>query len=156
MKRIALAALLCLGTSGALRAEDAAAPAVKRTVLMKQDSAVAGREAVMVQVELAPGAAEGKHTHAAEVFAFVVAASSASFEVMPSRYMAAWRCASRASFSATAAAERISSVRGPAIAFASSACDPPASIWTNRASYRRETSVTWRPPVSPTGISELL
>ena len=55
---------------GALTAQSA--PAVKRTILMKQDSTVPGREAVMVLVELPPGSAEGKHTHPADVFAYVL------------------------------------------------------------------------------------
>jgi quercetin dioxygenase-like cupin family protein len=47
------------------------APSVKRTVLLKQDMTIPGREAVMAQVELPPGASEGKHTHPAEVYGFV-------------------------------------------------------------------------------------
>jgi quercetin dioxygenase-like cupin family protein len=47
------------------------APGVKRNVLLKQDMTIPGREAVMAAVELPPGAAEGRHTHPAEVFAFV-------------------------------------------------------------------------------------
>ncbi len=47
------------------------APAVKRSVLLKQDMAIPGREAVMVSEELPAGSAEGRHTHPAEVFAFV-------------------------------------------------------------------------------------
>jgi quercetin dioxygenase-like cupin family protein len=48
------------------------APAVKRTVVMKQDMSLPDREGVMAIVELPPDAAEGKHTHNAEVFAFVL------------------------------------------------------------------------------------
>lgn len=48
------------------------APAVKRNVVLKQDMTVPDREAVMAWVELPPGGAEGKHTHPAEVFAFVL------------------------------------------------------------------------------------
>ncbi len=70
------AALLCafavvmgaLGI-GALRGQQA--PSVKRTVLLKQDMTIPGREAVMAVAELPPGATEGKHTHPAEVYAFV-------------------------------------------------------------------------------------
>jgi quercetin dioxygenase-like cupin family protein len=47
------------------------APSVKRSVLLKQDTTIAGREVVMAAVELPPGAAEGRHTHPAEVYAFV-------------------------------------------------------------------------------------
>lgn len=55
---------------GVLTAQQAA-PAVKRTVLLKQDMTIPGREAVMVLVELPPGASEGRHTHPAEVYVFV-------------------------------------------------------------------------------------
>lgn len=48
------------------------APAVKRNVALKTDMTVPDREAVMAWVELPPGGAEGKHTHPAEVFAFVL------------------------------------------------------------------------------------
>ena len=48
-----------------------AAPAVKRTVLLKQDMTIPGREAVMALVELPPGGKEGRHTHPAEVYGFV-------------------------------------------------------------------------------------
>ena len=48
-------------------------PAIKRTVVSKTDLAgVPDREGVMVWVDLPVGAAEGKHTHDAEVFAFVL------------------------------------------------------------------------------------
>ena len=43
----------------ALEAQAQTATAVKRTVLMRQDTSVPGREAVMVLVELPPGSAEG-------------------------------------------------------------------------------------------------
>ncbi|MFI5180994.1 MAG: cupin domain-containing protein [Thermoanaerobaculia bacterium] len=46
-------------------------PAVKRTLILKQDMTIPGREAVMAVVDLPPGSAEGRHTHPAEVFAFV-------------------------------------------------------------------------------------
>lgn len=39
---------------------------------MKQDTTVPGREAVMALVELPPGASEGRHTHPAEVYAYVL------------------------------------------------------------------------------------
>src|ERR1700687_4113546 len=55
---------------GALKAQQAA-PAVKRTVLLRQDMTIPGREAVMTLVELPPGASEGRHTHPAEVYVFV-------------------------------------------------------------------------------------
>lgn len=51
------------------------APTVKRTVLLKQDMTIPGREAVMALVELPPGASEGRHTHPAEVFGYVLEGS---------------------------------------------------------------------------------
>jgi quercetin dioxygenase-like cupin family protein len=48
---------------------------VTRTVLLKQDSSITGREAVMLNVELAPGAAEGRHTHSGDVYGFVLEGS---------------------------------------------------------------------------------
>lgn len=52
-------------------AAGAAAPAVTRTILLRQDMSLAGREALMVLVELPPGSAEGRHTHNAEAYVFV-------------------------------------------------------------------------------------
>jgi len=46
-------------------------PAVKRNVLLKQDMTIPGREVIMAAVEIPVGGAEGRHTHPAEVFAFV-------------------------------------------------------------------------------------
>ena len=72
--RVAIAAAIAVlgGVVGirGLRAQPA--PSVKRTVLLKLDTTVAGREAVMVMVELPPGSTEGRHTHFAEVYAFVL------------------------------------------------------------------------------------
>ncbi|MBZ5552798.1 MAG: cupin domain-containing protein [Acidobacteriia bacterium] len=67
----ALVVFAVLGIAGALALYAQQAPAVKRTILMKQDMSIPGREAVMALVELPPGAAEGRHTHPAEVYAFV-------------------------------------------------------------------------------------
>jgi quercetin dioxygenase-like cupin family protein len=45
---------------------------IKRNVLTKQDlGSVPGHEGVVAQVEIAPGAREGRHTHPGEVFAYV-------------------------------------------------------------------------------------
>ena len=46
-------------------------PSVKRNMVLKEDMGIPGHEGVMARVELPPGAAEGPHTHFAEVFAFV-------------------------------------------------------------------------------------
>jgi quercetin dioxygenase-like cupin family protein len=68
---VALATML--GTAGNPGAKAQQAPPVKRTVLLKQDTTAPGREAVMASVELPPGSTEGRHTHFAEVYAFVQA-----------------------------------------------------------------------------------
>lgn len=44
---------------------------VTRKVLLKQDMTVPDREAVMIAVELQPGAEEGRHTHPAELYVIV-------------------------------------------------------------------------------------
>lgn len=68
---VSVALAILAGTAGNPGAKAQQAPAVKRTVLLKQDTTVSGREAVMASVELPPGASEGRHTHFAEVYAFV-------------------------------------------------------------------------------------
>jgi quercetin dioxygenase-like cupin family protein len=70
-------ALLCavsvaLGMAGVGMLIAQQAPTVKRTVLLKQDMTIPGREAVMASVELPPGASEGRNTHPAEVYVFVL------------------------------------------------------------------------------------
>ena len=71
-RRLATIATIALFAVTGLQASDAQqAPSVKRNVLMKQDTTVPGREAVMVLVDLPPGSAEGRHTHPAEVYVFV-------------------------------------------------------------------------------------
>lgn len=44
---------------------------VTRTVLRREDLDIPGREVVMLSVVIPPGVAEGRHTHPAELFAFV-------------------------------------------------------------------------------------
>jgi len=47
-------------------------PKVQRVIALKEDVAVPDREGVMAKVEIPPGATEGKHTHPADAFAFVL------------------------------------------------------------------------------------
>jgi quercetin dioxygenase-like cupin family protein len=72
--RLALVAAVGIAVAAAgiqgLKAQPA--PSVKRTVLLKQDMTIAGKEAVMALVELPPGAKEGRHTHPAEVYGYVL------------------------------------------------------------------------------------
>jgi quercetin dioxygenase-like cupin family protein len=65
----AVVAVIGLAAGLALNAQQP--PQVKRTIVLKQDMSIPDREAVMAFVELPPGAAEGRHTHPAEVYAFV-------------------------------------------------------------------------------------
>ena len=51
----------------------AAAPAVRRNVVFHQPTTLADRDAVMAYVDLPPGSSEGRHTHAGELFGFVLA-----------------------------------------------------------------------------------
>jgi quercetin dioxygenase-like cupin family protein len=67
----AVAALLGGLGLASMRAQQPA-PAVKRDVVLKQDMTIPGREALMVKVVLPPGVEEGRHTHPAEVFGFVI------------------------------------------------------------------------------------
>jgi quercetin dioxygenase-like cupin family protein len=64
-----------LSLAGTLSVHAQQAPAVKRTIVLKQDMSIPEREGVMALVELPPGASEGRHTHPAEVFAFVLEGS---------------------------------------------------------------------------------
>jgi quercetin dioxygenase-like cupin family protein len=68
----AIAVFAIVGISGGLVLDARQAPAVKRNVVLKQDMSIPDREGVMAWVDLPPGSAEGKHTHFAEVFAFVL------------------------------------------------------------------------------------
>lgn len=69
--RVFAAAAVALALGLSLAAQQP--PAIKRNVVSKTDLAgCTDREAVMVWVDLPPGAAEGRHTHNAQVFAFVV------------------------------------------------------------------------------------
>jgi quercetin dioxygenase-like cupin family protein len=67
---VAGVALISLGGEFALHAQET--PHVKRNILMKEAMSIPDREAVMVAVEIPPGVAEGRHTHPAEVYAFVL------------------------------------------------------------------------------------
>lgn len=63
-----LAALLLLGCVGTLLAQ---APALSRTLVMKADVSVPGREAVIAKVEVAPGGVAGWHTHPGDEISYV-------------------------------------------------------------------------------------
>ncbi len=65
------AAVVALGIAGGLALDAQQPPQVKRNIVLKQDMTIPGHEAVMALVELPPGSAEGRHSHPAEVYAFV-------------------------------------------------------------------------------------
>jgi quercetin dioxygenase-like cupin family protein len=70
-RAMATAALIA-GSALALNAAHAQTPGVKRTDLQRHDLSVAGREAIQVRVDLAPGVAFGKHTHPGEEIIYVL------------------------------------------------------------------------------------
>jgi len=47
-------------------------PGIQRTVVKRSDISAAGREAVIVRVEIAPGASAGRHTHPGEEISYVM------------------------------------------------------------------------------------
>jgi quercetin dioxygenase-like cupin family protein len=55
--------------AGALLAQN---PGVQRTVVERGDISVPGREAVIAHVEIAPGAAVGRHTHPGEEISYII------------------------------------------------------------------------------------
>ena len=67
---VGAASLVAAAGIAILMAQPAAS--IKRTVLLKQDSTVPGREIVMALVELPPGGSEGRPTHPAEVYGYVL------------------------------------------------------------------------------------
>ena len=56
-------------TAGVLFSQN---PGIQRTVVKKADVSVPGREAVIARVELAPGAAAGRHTHPGDEISYVL------------------------------------------------------------------------------------
>jgi quercetin dioxygenase-like cupin family protein len=68
-----LAVVAALAGAAGARALIAQQPAAaKRTILLKQDMTISGREAVMAVVEIPAGVGEGRHVHPAEVFGFIL------------------------------------------------------------------------------------
>jgi quercetin dioxygenase-like cupin family protein len=72
-KIIGISALVAaIGLAGGLALNAQPPAAVKRNIVLKQDMTIPDREGVMALVEIPVGAQEGKHTHFAEVYAFVL------------------------------------------------------------------------------------
>jgi quercetin dioxygenase-like cupin family protein len=61
--------LLLAVLGGALCAQNSG---IQRTVVKRSDVSVPGREAVIVRVEIAPGASAGRHTHPGEEISYVM------------------------------------------------------------------------------------
>ncbi|SRR5712691_1634981 len=73
MTKLTLAAAVAvLASVWGVQALNAQQDPIQRKVLQKKDLSVQGREGVMAAVEIAPGAAEGRHTHPGDVMAYVV------------------------------------------------------------------------------------
>jgi quercetin dioxygenase-like cupin family protein len=66
-KTIGLA--LWLAAAGLLLAQN---PAIKRTVVKTGDVSVPGREAVIADVEIAPGGSAGRHTHPGDEISYIL------------------------------------------------------------------------------------
>src|ERR1700680_2948583 len=69
-KRTAVGLTIVLAVACALLAQN---PAIKRTVVKTGDVSVPGREAVIANVEIAPGGSAGRHTHPGDEISYVVA-----------------------------------------------------------------------------------
>ena len=70
--RIMALALLFAGVGMALHAARAQQSGIKRTDLQRHDLSAPGREVVQVRVDLAPGAAFGRHSHPGEEIVYVI------------------------------------------------------------------------------------
>ena len=68
-RRTAMGLVLILGLTGMLLAQN---PAIKRTVVKTGDVSVPGREAVITNVEIAPGGSAGRHTHPGDEISYVL------------------------------------------------------------------------------------
>src|ERR1700674_1271053 len=69
-KRTAVGLTIVLAVTCALLAQN---PAIKRTVVKSGDVSVPGREAVIANVEMAPGGSAGCHTHPGDGISCVLA-----------------------------------------------------------------------------------
>jgi len=65
----ALAGLLLAGSASLLYAQ---ASGLTRTMVLKADTSLPGREAVVARVEVAPGAKAGRHTHPGDEISYVI------------------------------------------------------------------------------------
>lgn len=68
----AILSLVVVGLLAGERARGQQAPAVTKQIVLKEATSLPDRDAIMALVELPPGSSEGRHTHAGELFGFVV------------------------------------------------------------------------------------
>src|ERR1700752_722977 len=68
-KRTAVGLTIVLAVTCALLAQNSA---IKRTVVKSGDVSVPGREAVIANVEIAPGGSAGRHTHPGDEISYVL------------------------------------------------------------------------------------
>ena len=61
---------MVLALAGVISAQN---PAIKRTVVNRGDVSVAGREAVIANIEIVPGGSAGRHTHPGDEISYVLA-----------------------------------------------------------------------------------
>jgi quercetin dioxygenase-like cupin family protein len=69
LQAAAIVTLLAAASTVALYSQN---PGLQRTVVHKADVSVPGREAVVARVEVAPGAAAGRHTHPGDEISYVM------------------------------------------------------------------------------------
>jgi quercetin dioxygenase-like cupin family protein len=69
MKNPVLPAIAILLLAATLHSQN---PGIQRTVVTRADVSVPGREAVVARVEIAPGAAAGRHTHPGDEISYVL------------------------------------------------------------------------------------
>jgi len=66
------AAAISIAAGGFESAGADEAPKVQRSIVLKEDLSIPDREGLMAKVDIPPGASEGRHTHPAEAFIFVL------------------------------------------------------------------------------------
>jgi quercetin dioxygenase-like cupin family protein len=68
-KRTVVGLMIVLAVTAVLFAQN---PALKRTVVKTGDVSVPGREAVIANIEIAPGGSAGRHTHPGDEISYVL------------------------------------------------------------------------------------
>ena len=71
-RRVLQAAAMCVVAVAVTVVALSQNPGIQRTVVYRADVSVPGREGVVVRVEIAPGAAAGRHTHPGDEISYVL------------------------------------------------------------------------------------